>query len=180
MTRPTKCTKDLINKVYKLLSSDTYTVREVAEQCGISETSFYEYQNRYTEFAKAVKKAEEARLDKFKAEAKKSLLKKLTGFEVTETEVVTIPGGMNGKPTIKEQKTKKRFILPDTAAIIFTLTNVDSSNWRNRQTTELTGKDGQPLPASEGHFIIDPEELSEEELELFYKLAKKRDRKKQE
>lgn len=34
---------------------------------------------------------------------------------------------------------------PDTVAVIFTLTNGDPTRWRNRQTTEVTGKDGKDL-----------------------------------
>ena len=39
----------------------------------------------------------------------------------------------------------KKHIQPDTAAVIFTLTNGDPTRWRNRQTTEVTGKDGKDL-----------------------------------
>ena len=89
-------------------------------------------------------------MQQFVLEAKKSLMKKIQGYDVIETKIVKIPGGEkdedgNPKPVIKEQVTIKKHIQPDTAAIIFTLTNGDPEHWRNRQTTEVTGSDGEPL-----------------------------------
>jgi len=34
---------------------------------------------------------------------------------------------------------------PSVPAVIFSLTNRDSENWKNRQNTEITGKDGKDL-----------------------------------
>ena len=109
--------------------------------------------NDYPDFADAIEQAKEERMQFFVQEAKKSLLKKIQGYEVTETKVVTIPGKKkdergNPKPEIKEQTTTKKHIQADTAAIIFTLTNGDPDHWRNRQSTEVTGKDGKDLFAN--------------------------------
>ena len=71
----------------------------------------------------------------------------------------------NPKPIIKEQTTTKKHIQADTAAIIFTLTNGDPEHWRNRQTTEITGKDGKDLFAGKSD-----EELDNEIAELKRKL----------
>ena len=71
----------------------------------------------------------------------------------------------NPKPIIKEQTTTKKHIQADTAAIIFTLTNGDPEHWRNRQTTEVTGKDGKDLFASKTD-----EELAKDIEELTRKL----------
>ena len=95
-------------------------------------------------------------------EAKKSLMKKIQGYEVTETKVITVPGNKkdekgNPKPIIKEQTTTKKHIQPDTAAIIFTLTNGDPEHWRNRQSTEVTGKDGKDLFANKTDEELDKE-----------------------
>ena len=97
-------------------------------------------------------------------------MKKIQGYDVTETKVVTVPGTKkdekgNPKPIIKEQTTTKKHIQADTAAIIFTLTNGDPEHWRNRQTTEVTGKDGKDLFASKTD-----EELAAEIEELQRKL----------
>ena len=120
---------------------------------GITPKTYHQWVNDYPDFADAIEQAKEERMQFFVQEAKKSLLKKIQGYEVTETKVVTIPGKKkdergNPKPEIKEQTTTKKHIQADTAAIIFTLTNGDPDHWRNRQSTEVTGKDGKDLFAN--------------------------------
>ena len=51
----------------------------------------------------------------------------------------------NRKRSSRNKHTNHRHIAPDTAAIIFALTNGDPDNWRNRQTNEIVGKDGKDL-----------------------------------
>jgi len=88
---------------------------------------------------------------------------------VQEKHIVTVGSGkfdVNGKeiPRIKEQKTVDKHFQPDTAAIIFTLTNAEPERWRNRQNAEVTGKDGKDL-------IPPARTLTKEEAkELFKKL----------
>ena len=92
------------------------------------------------------------------------MLKKIKGYDVVETHVTTVPD-KNGNPVIKEQKNVKKHFQPDTAALIFTLTNGDPEHWRNRQSTEVTGKDGKDLFANKTD-----EELDNEIAELKRKL----------
>ena len=137
---------------------------------GITRQTFYQWQHDNPEFAQAVEDASNELLDKMKVEAKKSLMKKIQGYEVAETKVVTVPGREKDaqgkpKPIIKEQITTKKHIQADTAAIIFTLTNTDPEHWRNRQTTEVTGKDGKDL-----FLQISDEELDKEIADLKRKL----------
>ena len=51
----------------------------------------------------------------------------------------------NIKKAEEEQKIVDKHYQPDTAAIIFTLTNGEPENWKNRQNNEVTGKDGKDL-----------------------------------
>ena len=134
--RKTKYTPELVKRSCGLVEKDTYTVSELCESVGISETTFYDWKVKFSEFSDAIKKAEERRLDNFVVEAKRSLLKKIQGYEVKETQIVSIPGvDEKGNPNhiIKEKKTIKKHIQPDTTAIIFALTNLDPEHWKNRQ-----------------------------------------------
>lgn len=141
-----KYSKKVVERIVELVKSDTYTIAEICQQVGVSPATFHRWQEEHEDFALAIEEAREARMQFFVQEAKKSLLKKIQGYEVTETKVVTVPTkGDTSKPTIKEQTTMKKHIQPDTAAVIFTLTNGDPTRWRNRQTTEVTGKDGKDL-----------------------------------
>lgn len=139
-----KYTKRIVEKIIEYLSTDTYTIKEVCKMVGITTKSFHEWRATKPEFDQMVEDANKARMDFFAAEAKKSMLKKIRGYEVMETQVTTIPD-KKGQPAIKEQKTFKRHIAPDTAAVIFTLTNGDPEHWKNRQTNEITGKNGADL-----------------------------------
>lgn len=157
-----KFSKKTVDKIVGLVKSDTYTIAEVCRQVGITPKTYHAWINDYPDFADAIEQAKEERMQLMVIEAKKSLMKKIQGYDVTETKVVTIPGSKkdekgNPKPIIKEQTTTKKHIQPDTAAIIFTLTNGDPEHWRNRQSTEVTGKDGKDLFANKTDEELDKE-----------------------
>lgn len=159
-----KFSKKITGKIVELVKSDTYTIAEICRQVGISQRTYHLWIEEHPEFADAIEQAKEERMQFFVIEAKKSLLKKIKGYEVVETHVTTVPD-KDGNPKIKEQKNVKKHFQPDTAAIIFTLTNGDPEHWRNRQSTEVTGKDGKDLFANKTD-----EELDLEIAELTRKL----------
>jgi transposase-like protein len=157
-----KFSKKTVEKIVGLVKSDTYTIAEICRQVGITPKTYHAWINDYPDFADALERARDERLQMMVIEAKKSLMKKIQGYEVTETKVITVPGKQkdekgNPKPIIKEQTTTKKHIQPDTAAIIFTLTNGDPEHWRNRQSTEVTGKDGKDLFANKTDEELDKE-----------------------
>lgn len=157
-----KFSKKTVDMIVGLVKSDTYTIAEICRQVGITPKTYHQWVNDYPDFADAIEQAKAERMQAMVIEAKKSLMKKIQGYDVTETKVVTIPGKQkdekgNPKPIIKEQTTTKKYIQPDTAAIIFTLTNGDPEHWRNRQSTEVTGKDGKDLFASKADEELDKE-----------------------
>lgn len=143
----TKYSKKVAERVVELVKSDTYTIAEICRQTGISPRSYHTWMEERPEFAEAIEQAKAERMQMMVMEAKKSLLKMIRGYDATETVVTTVPD-KDGNPKIKEQKNLKKHIKPDAAAIIFTLTNGDPEHWRNRQTTEVTGKDGKDLFAT--------------------------------
>ena len=165
-----KFSKKTVERIVGLIKSDTYTIAEICRQVGITPKTYHQWVNDYPDFADAIEQAKDERMQAMVIEEKKSLMKKIQGYDVTETKVVTVPGTKkdekgNPKPIIKEQTTTKKHIQADTAAIIFTLTNGDPEHWRNRQTTEVTGKDGKDLFASKTD-----EELAKDIEELTRKL----------
>lgn len=150
MGRPTKYSQKLIDKICALIEADTYTVSEICRMVNINPDTYYTWLKENSEFSDAIKKAQDARTAFFVAEAKKSLLKKIQGYTVQEKHITTTGSGkfdVNGReiPKIKEQKVVDKHFQPDTAAIIFTLCNGEPENWKNRQNTEVTGKDGKDL-----------------------------------
>lgn len=140
------------DQIVELFRTDTYTVFEICRIVKISKSTLYRWMSEYLDFAQAIEDAKDERAQILVVAAKKSLRRKIEGYDVTETRVVTVPhkekdkdGKTIEKPRIKEQITTKKHIQPDTAAIIFTLTNGDPDHWRNRQTTELVGRNGKEL-----------------------------------
>ena len=115
--------KKIVEKIVGLVKSDTFTIAEICRQVGITPKTYHQWIDDYPDFAAAIEQAKDERMQFFVQEAKKSLLKKIQGYEVTETKVVTIPSKQkdekgNPKPIIKEQTTTKKHIQADTAAII--------------------------------------------------------------
>lgn len=162
-----KYNEKTVGRILSLIRHDTYIVPEICRQAGIAKTTFYRWQEEHPEFAEAIEEAREERLQQFVKEAERSLLKRIQGYDVTETRVVTVPTrGNPSKPTIKEQTSTKKHVQPDTTAIIFALTNGDPTRWRNKHSAELTGKDGKAL--FEG---LSNEALAEQIAELQRKLS---------
>lgn len=149
-----KYSKKIVNRICSLLSKDSYTIAEVCSMVGISESCFYKWQENITEFTEAIARARDQFDELLVKEAKTSLRKKVNGYDVDEKKTVYV-NGQDGKPVIKEQTTIKKHFQPDTSAIIFALTNKAPEEYKNRQSTELTGKGGKDLFAS----------LTDEELE---------------
>lgn len=146
----TKYNKKIAATIADLIRSDTYTVAEICAIAKITKPTFYKWQRDYPEFAQIVEEAKRDQMDVMVVGAKKSLLRKIQGMDVTETKVKAVPNGkrdFSGHPEaqVKEVITTTRHIPPDTESLIFTLTNQDPAHWKNRQTHEI--KAGRRTPA---------------------------------
>ena len=139
-----KYSKKIVNRICSLIEKDSYTIAEICVSVGISERCFYDWQANNAEFAEAIARARDKFDELMVKEAKESLRKKVTGYEVDEKKTVYV-NGKDGKPQIKEQTTVRKHFQPDTAAIQFVLTNKAPEEFKNRQTSELTGKGGKDL-----------------------------------
>lgn len=139
-----KYSKEIVAKICSLMEADSYTIAEICSLSDINIDTYYDWLKRKPEFSEAIKKAKVNFNDFLIVECKKSLVKKIKGYTVEETKTVTADTGKrddNDKPIVKvkERSVVKKHIQPDTAAIIFTLCNRDSDNWKNRQENNMTG-----------------------------------------
>lgn len=139
-----KYNKNTVNKICNLIKSDSYTIAEICVNVGISERCYYHWQSEVAEFAVAIQKAKDEFIEKNLIECDRSLTKLIKGYEFEEKKTVTIDDGA-GRPKIKEQTVTKKQVSPNLGAIIHFQTNKDSQNWKNRQSAEVTGKDGKDL-----------------------------------
>lgn len=139
-----KYNKEIVKRISELISSDSYTIAEICLIVGINEDTFYTWKKNKPEFSEQIKKAQDIFDEKCTTEAKKSLMKLVSGYTVDETKTIYIDS-KEGRPKIKEQTITKKHYQPSLGAAIFVLTNKDPHNWKNRQNNEVTGKDGKDL-----------------------------------
>jgi len=132
-----KYTKKLVKQICDELSTGKHTIADTCKKVGISETQFYVWKKNKPEFAEALKAIEEQRILAFKDMAVSGLAKLLDVFEYEEVHTDYVDD-KEGKPKIKSQKRVKKFTMPNPAAVIFTLTNRDPTNWQNRQNVDHT------------------------------------------
>ena len=144
--------KKIVKQIAGLIKSDTYTIAEICHIVGIAPKTYYLWLQNKPEFAEAVERAKDERMQALVVAARRSLMKRITGYDTEETVTVIVPdknGGKdeNGKTKgrVKETKRVMKHIQPDTMAIIFALTNGDSENFKNKHSVEATGKDGKDL-----------------------------------
>ena len=137
------CTEDVIRQT-QLLSEMGATMHELAKIFNVSEDTVYFWQNKYPEFARALKLGRDASDER----VVRSMYAKALGFEKTiEEEVV----GKDGE--VKTVK-KKIYVPPSDTAAIFWLKNRRKNEWRDRHEYEV---------GRVGEF----DKLSDEELEAY-------------
>lgn len=158
-----KYSKKLVSYICSLIKSDSYTIDTICSLSGISRSTYHEWKNTKPDFSDKIREAEEDRLKYFAVEAKKSLLKKITGFTFIENKTIS-----NSLGIVKEQTITEKYFPPDTPAIIFALTNTEGENWKNKVNNEVTGKDGKDLMQG-----VDLSKLSDSELSEYHKLIQK-------
>ncbi|MCL1988118.1 MAG: LuxR family transcriptional regulator [Firmicutes bacterium] len=127
------------------------TDEEIAKAFGVSRNSIFRWSWREENGEKVLTSfGESKRLGKEQADAQviKTLYQKALGYEITEAQQI-IEHDTNGTPRIKETRTNKRHIQPDTMAIMYWLNNrfKQTKEWSQRQElqAEITGKDGNPI-----------------------------------
>lgn len=131
-----KYTKGALDTIYKALSEGE-TQKRAGELAGICEDTFIEWKKNKPEFAELVKKAVGEWNDKKVQTLEASLIKRATGYDVKETKAELAPNPMGGNPIIVKHTVTTKSVAPDTAALIFALTNLAPDKWKNRQDTRL-------------------------------------------
>lgn len=160
MAKNRKFSQTRMSKILAAIREDSYTVAELCKIAGISERSYYYEVKNNADFAEAIKRAEEDFDDLIAVEAKKSLVKLIRGYTVEEKKMVRTDTGKKdeeGKPIVrvKEHAVTEKHYQPNTAAVIFALTNRDPDKWKNRLNSEVS---------ADVALKSDLEKLSDEEL----------------
>lgn len=112
---------------------------EICKLLGISESSFYEYQNKYPDFADATRRDNEEAI----AEVEYRYYKNCIGYEYKEEQLSQVKetiyneNGRKLKEITKPVKVKlNRIKQPDSSAAKWYLTNRDPNRWKDTQKIE--------------------------------------------
>ena len=158
-----KYCQELVDRICDELATGKHTIADTCKKVGISESQYYTWKQEKSEFSEAIKRAERSRLTSLKEMAMSGLAKLLNTHEYEE--VTTEYENEGEKPKIVKQKRVKKIIMPNPTAVIFTLTNQESENWKNRQNIEAKGDFNHSL--SFGDFLmktgIEEEEVPDDE-----------------
>lgn len=157
-----KCTPELTHDVFKLILDGEANI-DICKKVGISETQFYAWQREESDsynpqFTQSIALARAQLREKRLNEMEKSLYRAATGY-VAEDSRTEFGTDKDGRVYVKKKLSFKKTVPPDTKALIFALTNENPDKWKNRQNTEITGKDGKDFMNKE----IDMESLTDEQ-----------------
>lgn len=140
-TRRTKADKIRIaNKIFDLYGSGDFTLESCCQEHGITSRTLHNWADLISEISKAFKKAKEdnskANKENVREKAVDGLKRLITGFFVEEEDVEEFKD-KNGKLISTKTRKKKKYIQPQTAAIIFALKNVDPANWNDDKFSDI-------------------------------------------
>lgn len=115
---------------------DGLTDAQIAHNIDITPQTLCEWKRRFASFASAIKKGRMP----VDVQVENALIKRALGYECEEVteEIEETPTGKydeQGKPIVRKKKhikRSKRYIPPDTAAMIFWLKNRKPAQWRDK------------------------------------------------
>lgn len=110
-----------------------WSVREIADELGISVTTLYTWSDNYPEFWNAFKGGREERDER----VVNALYAKAVGFDYVEQQAFKVKTGENEEAV--EVVDVKRHNPADNTAMIFWLKNRRPKDWNDRQQIELSG-----------------------------------------
>ncbi|HEY4326371.1 MAG TPA: hypothetical protein VGN20_20470 [Mucilaginibacter sp.] len=140
----TKYNKKIAETILELKASGNHSVTSICNHVKINRDTLYEWIKAHPEFSERWESAKTAYLDNLGELAQSGLAVLLTKHEYEEVTTEYENDGTN-QPKIKSVKKAKKFVMPSTAAVIFTLTNRLPENWKQKQAVEHSGKNGEPI-----------------------------------
>lgn len=138
-----KYNNKIADKICELLATGRHRIEDICKMVGITKATFYHWKDSKLYFSDKLKEAEEKRLESFADMAKSGLAKLLDvhQFVETKTEYETVKD-KDGKDTrrVKSKTKTTKFIMPNPAAVIFTLTNRLPDDWKNKHDHTTNGE----------------------------------------
>ena len=121
------------------LAQQGATDREIAEDLGIDVATYYRWRHSHPEFREAVRLGKEAADDRVEA----ALYHRAVGYRHDAIKIMQSGDRVIVEPYVEH-------VPPDIGAIKMWLVNRRGDKWRDKQATEVTGKDGSPVQVIAG------------------------------
>jgi hypothetical protein len=151
--RPTKYKEEYAEQTYKLCLLGA-TDKELADFFDVNEDTINEWKKVFPKFSESIKRGKKIA----DANVADRLYQRALGYEHDEVELKVVslgsaPGGGSLGSEVQKIDVIKHYP-PEPTAAIFWLKNRQPEKWRDKQQTEITGKDGEPLPAAQVNIYI--------------------------
>lgn len=111
------------------------TDEQIAQNAGISASTLYDWESKYSEISKALKKGKEV----VDIHVENALLKRALGYSYIETTKERILNSETGEYELITTKAVEKSIAPDTTAQIFWLKNRKPEVWRDKKNVDVAG-----------------------------------------
>lgn len=132
--RPTKYTPEFHDNLIYELTSDNYTIKEIAkEKFKVNPDTIYEWRKKHKNFSEAYKKGQEARIDN----VEHSLYSRAKGYNYTEV-VEEEHTDINGNKTYNK-KTYYKHVPPDVGACMAILKTQRRNKWAESYIIDDSG-----------------------------------------
>lgn len=162
MARPKKYKEEFNEQAEKLCTIFGADDKKLAKFFEVCEATINNWKKDYDEFLESIKRGKDI-YDTEHVEV--SLLERACGYEHPEEKVFCQDGKI-----ITHQQTKH--YPPETTAAIFWLKNRHPNRWKDIKRSELTGKDGGPIPTVNANLEITPDMDPKEAARRYAQLVK--------
>lgn len=137
-----KYSRELAERFGDMMATGQHRIQDICSHVGISEQTLSRWKKDNSEFCEIIKEAETRRLKNLGELALSGLALLLSKHEVEEVTIEYQDNGL-GAPKPKSKKVVKKTIMPNPAAVIFTVKNRMGDDWKDEsvQKVELSALD---------------------------------------
>lgn len=123
----------------KGFARDGFIDREIAYNLGIAVGTLYDYKNKYPEFSNALKEGKSP----INIKIEDAIINRALGLNPDAEETVTVYNvGEDGNPIVRELRTTKKKILPDSILLMFLAKNRMPEKYREKSHIEHSAQSG--------------------------------------
>lgn len=131
--------KRIVHAIGSVYATGKWTLESCCNAQGISERTFHNWLAKSAELSDAIEEYKRSMVEIRKQDLKKLAetgLQKLLTERTVQKKTTVVKIDASGTPMPAEVRTTEEVYMPNTAAVLFTLTNTDPASWRHTQHHE--------------------------------------------